>query len=95
MSSRLHSKVVEVEGDIGWVLEDFTVFKGPNGGNYIVPDLFAPGLEQMLEVYNRKLELEVEKAGDTVCLISLYFSLFLKQIFPECEIKYAFFRSYW
>jgi hypothetical protein len=66
MSTPIDPNLLQVDEDRGWIPEGFVFLRGPDGEQYIVPDLFVPALRQSLESYQVKKNLDIKKAAGTV-----------------------------
>jgi hypothetical protein len=56
----------QIEDETTWIPDGFVRVKGPNGQLYLVPEFYAPALNNTLDGRREKKKLEIEKAEGTV-----------------------------
>ena len=52
--------------DSNWIPEGFVEITGPSGEHYLVPQFYAPALNNTLDGLDEKRKMEIEKAAGTV-----------------------------
>lgn len=56
----------QIEGDTGMIPEGFVEIMGPNGQRYLVPEFYAPALQNTLGGFEEKKKMDIDKAAGTV-----------------------------
>jgi hypothetical protein len=56
----------QIKADAPWMPEGFVQVVGPNGQHYLVPEFYAPALQNDIDRSEEKKKMEIDKGAGTV-----------------------------
>jgi hypothetical protein len=56
----------QINADAQWMPEGFVQVVGPNGQHYLVPEFYAPALQNDIDRSEEKKKMEIDKGAGTV-----------------------------